>query len=135
MTFPNLQTTPSPAAAALERLRSTLPTEAAAQPAHVPAPKHRLKFPNISSPRPSSKAKRSTGMLTLLRKPKPKWDDLKDKLRKRHRDHASDASEGLESVSDQQDGEHAEENGHHGNGLKVCFGSCKAACPWLPHVT
>ncbi len=115
--FLRLQTTPSPATAAIERLRSTLPTEEAAKPAYVPTPKHRLHFPNLSSPRPSSKAKRSTGVLTLLRKPKPKWDDLKSKLRKRHKDHASD-SEGLESVSEQQDGDFAEANGH-GEGLKV----------------
>ena len=59
-------------------------------------------------------------MLTLLRKPKPKWDDLKEKLRRRHRDHTSDASEGLDSVSEQQDAEYVQENGHHENGLKVC---------------
>ena len=106
------QTTPSPATAAIERLRSTLPTEQAAQPAHEPAHKHRhLHFPNISSPRPSSKAKRSTGVLTLLRKPKPKWDDLKEKLRNRHRHRTSEASEGMSSVSEQTEDYGDEENG------------------------
>ena len=56
-------------------------------------------------------------MLTLLRKPKPKWDDLKDKLRHRHGRHESDAAESRDSASEQQDGENG--NDEH-NGLKVC---------------
>ena len=44
-------------------------------------------------------------MLTLLRKPKPKWDDLKEKLRKRHRDRSTDGSESHDTESEQQDEE------------------------------
>ena len=71
-------------------------------------------------------------MLTLLRKPKPKWDDLKDKLRKRHKDHASDASEGLDSVSEQQDVESAEANGNYGCGLKVLLNFLKISSLCVP---
>lgn len=72
-------------------------------------------------------------MLTLLRKPKPKWDNLKDKLRKRHKGHASDASEGLDSVSEQQDGEFAEANGHiENNNLKVLVNSLQISSPCIP---
>ena len=58
-------------------------------------------------------------MLTLLRKPKPKWDDLKDKLHKRHTDHASDASESRDSAAEEHVGEYVQENGHDAEGLKV----------------
>ena len=71
-------------------------------------------------------------MLTLLRKPKPKWDDLKAKLRKRHTDHASEASESRDSVSEQQDGEYAEENGHDEIVLKVCSRFLQISCPSGP---
>lgn len=121
------QTTPSPESGALppaiERLRSTLPTEAAAQPAHVPSPKYRMSFPSLSSPRPAGKAKRSNGLLTLLRKPKPKWDEVKGKLRNRHRRHTSDASEATGSVSgqSQQDEAYEQPNGEGRPELKVCL--------------
>ena len=105
----------------MERLRSTLPTEEAATPAHVPEKKHRLRFPSLSSPRTTHKAKRSNGMLTLLRKPKPKWDDLKDKLRHRHGRHESDAAESRDSASEQHDGENGNDEQ---DGLKVCALPC-----------
>ena len=62
-------------------------------------------------------------MLTLLRKPKPKWDDLKEKLRKRHRDRSIDGSESHDTESEQQDEEYAdaEEGGETGDNTKVCL--------------
>ena len=62
-------------------------------------------------------------MLTLLRKPKPKWDDLKERLRKRHRHHSTDGSESHDTESEQQDDESAdaEEGGETGENTKVCL--------------